>query len=335
MSKSPTNTEVLLSHANTRLTIHGRALLIERVLVDGRPVSHVAKELGISRQCAHRWINRHRAAGLAGLANRSSRPRSMPRRTPTAREAAVVVARLLSRSGPLRIAGITGVPARTVTRILNRYGLPPLTWCDPLTGELIRASRATANRYEREKPGELVHVDVKKLGRIPEGGGWRALGRAAANAGGRKNARIGFDYVHAVIDDYSRLSYAEIHDDEKGETCAGVLTRAAAFFASCGIEKIERVISDNAFAYRNSRAFHDAVADLGAVQKFIKPHCPWTNGKVERLNRTLATEWAYRQVFTSNDHRRAALAPWLKYYNTERIHTGIGATPISRVSPTS
>jgi transposase InsO family protein len=320
-----------MPHANTRLTIHGRALLIERVLVDGRPVSHVAKELGISRQCAHRWINRHRAEGRAGLVNRSSRPRSMPRRTAADREAAVVVARLLDRSGPLRIAALTGVPARTVSRILNRYQLPPLAWCDPLTGQLIRASRATANRYEREKPGELVHIDVKKLGRIPDGGGWRAHGRSE-NVRGRG---IGFDYVHAVIDDHSRVSYVEIHDDEKGDTCAGVLTRAAAFFASCGIEKIERVISDNAFAYRRSQAFKDAVADLGAEQRFIKPHCPWTNGKVERLNRTLATEWAYRQVFTSNAERRAALAPWLNYYNTERIHTGIGATPISRVSPTS
>jgi transposase InsO family protein len=320
-----------MPHANTRLTIHGRALLIEQVLVDGRPVSHVAKELGISRQCAHRWINRHRAEGRAGLVNRSSRPRSMPRRTTADREAAVVVARLLDRPGPLRIAALTGVPARTVSRILNRYQLPPLAWCDPLTGQLIRASRATANRYEREKPGELVHIDVKKLGRIPDGGGWRAHGRSE-NVRGRG---IGFDYVHAVIDDHSRVSYVEIHDDEKGETCAGVLTRAAAFFASCGIEKIERVISDNAFAYRRSQAFKDAVADLGAEQRFIKPHCPWTNGKVERLNRTLATEWAYRQVFTSNAERRAALAPWLNYYNTERIHTGIGATPISRVSPTS
>ena len=247
----------------------------------------------------------------------------------------MIVARLLNRSGPVRIAAITGVPARTVSRILNRYQLPPLAWCDPLTGDLIRASRATANRYEREKPGELVHVDVKKLGRIPDGGGWRALGRAAANANGRKNTRVGFDYVHAVIDDHTRLAYAEIHDDEKADTCAGVLTRAATFFASCGIEKIERVITDNAFAYRRSTAFRAAVAQLGAEQRFIKPHCPWTNGKVERLNRTLATEWAYRQIFTSNNARKDALAPWLNYYNTERIHTGIGATPISRVSPTS
>ncbi|MBX0302040.1 helix-turn-helix domain-containing protein, partial [Cryobacterium sp. 1639] len=168
-----------MPHANTRLTLHGRSLLIERVVVDGRPVSHVAKELGISRQCAHRWINRHRAEGTTGLHNRSSRPRTSPRKTSSRHEAAVVVARMLNRDGPLRIAAITKVPPRTVSRILARYGLPPLSWLDPITGETIRSSRATAERYERDRPGELVHIDVKKLGRIPEGGGWRALGREA------------------------------------------------------------------------------------------------------------------------------------------------------------
>lgn len=324
-----------MPHANTRLTLHGRSLLIERVIIDGRPVSHVAKELGISRQCAHRWINRHRAEGTAGLHNRSSRPRNCPRRTSSPREAAVVVARLLDRDGPLRIAAITGVPARTVSRILARYDFPPLSWLDPITGESIRSSRATAERYERERPGEMVHIDVKKLGRIPDGGGWRALGREATGAHRNKRTRIGFDYIHAVIDDYSRLAYAEIHDDEKGSTAAGVLERAAAFFAENGIPRIERVLSDNAFAYRKSTAFQDAVARIGAQQRFIKPHCPWTNGKVERLNRTLAIEWAYKRKYTSNQHRANALAPWLTFYNTERIHTGIGATPISRVSPTS
>ena len=323
-----------MSHANARLTSHGRRLLIERVIGAGRPVSHVAKELGISRQCAHRWVRRFRAEGLSGLGDRSSRPHFSPNRTPQDQEAAVLAVRRELRQGPLRIAAITGVPARTISRILARHDTPPLAWCDPLTGELIRATRATAVRYERERPGELVHVDVKKLGRIPDGGGWRALGRPATNTSERKKARIGFDYVHAVIDDHSRLAYAEIHDDEKGTTAAGVLLRAAEFFASHGIPQIERVISDNAFAYRKSVDFKNAVAAIGAEQRFIKPHCPWTNGKVERLNRTLATEWAYRQIFTSNTERAAALAPWLPFYNTERIHTGIGTTPISRLSPT-
>lgn len=324
-----------MPHANARLNIRGRTLLITRVLDDHRPVAHVAKELGISRQCAHRWVNRFRAAGPPGLLDRSSRPRSSPSRTSPEREAQVLAARTELRSGPLRIAAVTGVPARTVSRILNRHQIPPLAWCDPLTGQLIRASRATANRYERERSGELIHVDVKKLGRIPDGGGWRAHGKEATVAHKNKKQLIGFDYVHAVIDDHSRLAYAEIHADEKGATAAGVLLRAAAFFAANGIPRIERVISDNAFAYRNSQAFKAAVAEIGAVQRFIKPRCPWTNGKIERLNRTLATEWAYRQIFTSNAERTAALDPWLNYYNTERIHTGIGGTPISRVSPTS
>ena len=325
-----------MSHANARLTVRGRALLVERVLVEHRPVAHVAKELGISRQCAHRWVRRFRAEGLDGLRDRSSRPVSSPRRTTPDREGLVLAARRRLRQGPLRISAATGVPARTVSRILLRHNVPPLAWCDPLTGELIRASRATANRYERDRPGELIHVDVKKLGRIPDGGGWRAEGQTTINHRSRANkTRIGFDYVHAVIDDHTRLAYAEIHADETGKTAAGVLLRAAEFFTTCGIPKIERVISDNAFAYRLSADFKNAVAELGAEQRFIKPHCPWTNGKVERLNRTLATEWAYRQIFTSNQARTDALAPWLNHYNTERIHSGIGATPISRVSPTS
>jgi transposase InsO family protein len=230
----------------------------------------------------------------------------------------------------LRIAALTGVPARTVGRILHRHGVPHLADCDPLTGDPIRAARTTANRYERSRPGELIHLDVKKLGRIPEGGGWRAHGRSEQVRG----RGIGYDYVHVAIDDYTRVGYAEVLPDEKGATAAGFLTRAAGYLAGHGIGRIERVITDNAFAYRNSAAFHQAVADLGAVQRFIKPHCPWTNGKAERFNRTLQTEWAYRQPFTSSNHRQAALAPWLQHYNTERIHTGIGTTPITRVSPT-
>ena len=324
-----------MSHANARLTVRGRQLLVERVLADHRPVAHVAKELGISRQCAHRWVARFRLEGAHGLIDRSSRPRSSPTRTSPEREAMVLESRTRLRAGPLRLAAATGVPPRTISRILLRHQMPPLAWCDPLTGEVIRASRATANRYERDRPGELVHIDVKKLGRIPDGGGWRADPDQTRRNHTAGHTRVGFDYVHAVIDDHSRLAYAEIHPDEKGITAAGVLLRAAEFFATHGISRIERVLSDNAFAYRNSAAFKEAVAQIGAEQRFIKPHCPWTNGKVERLNRTLATEWAYRQKYVSNTDRAAALAPWLNYYNTERIHTGIGTTPLNRVSPTS
>jgi transposase InsO family protein len=319
-----------MSHANARLTVHGRLLLVQRVAA-GRPVAHVARELGVSRQCAHRWVARHAAEGAAGLADRSSRPHRVPRRTTARAEALVVDARRRLRSGPAFLAAATGVPERTISRILRRAGEPRLADCDPLTGQLIRASKTTAIRYERARPGELVHLDVKKLGRIPDGGGWRARGRPGTSTRATRRARIGFDYIHAAVDDHSRLAYAEVLPDEKGATTAGFLTRAAAWFATAGIPAIERVITDNAWAYRRSTAFRDAVAALGARQKFIRPHCPWQNGKVERFNRTLATEWAYRQPYATNTDRTAALRPWLEFYNNQRQHTALaGQPPASR-----
>jgi transposase InsO family protein len=259
----------------------------------------------------------------------------MPTKTSPQREQAVLEARTRLRVGPARLAAETGVPARTISRILARHHVPPLAWLDPITGALIRASRATTRRYEHTHPGDLIHLDVKKLGRIPDGGGWRVHGGTVANHQSRPDKTpIGFDYVHAAVDDYTRLAYAEIHPDEKGPTAAGFLTRAAAYFATHGITRIERVITDNAFTYRRSTAFQEAVAALGARQKFIRPHCPWQNGKVERFNRTLATEWAYRQPFTSNQHRTDALAPWIEHYNTERIHSSHGRPPAARVTPT-
>jgi transposase InsO family protein len=225
------------------------------------------------------------------------------------------------------------VPARTVSRVLVRRGQPRLAVLDPMTGAVIRASKATAVRYERSRPGELVHMDVKKLARIPDGGGWRAHGRAATVDHRHKPVPTGFDYVHSLVDDYSRLAYSEILPDEKGTTCAGFLTRAAAYFAAHGIDRIERVMTDNAWAYKHS--LKGVCAAIGARQKFIRPHCPWQNGKVERLNRTLTTEWAYRQVFTSNAERAAALAPWIEHYNTRRRHSALGGRPpLSRLAPT-
>jgi transposase InsO family protein len=218
-----------------------------------------------------------------------------------------------------------------VSRILARHQVPPIAALDPVTGAVIRASKQTSHRYERDAPGDLIHIDVKKIGRIPEGGGWRILGRAATNTYQRKAARIGFDYVHAAIDDHSRLAYAEILPDEKGTTTADFLLRAGQFFASHGIT-IREVITDNHFSYRRSADFKDAITALGIRQLFIKPHCPWQNGKVERFNRTLATEWAYRQPFTSNQQRNQALQPWLEHYNNERNHHGLGGKPpISRI----
>jgi len=227
-----------MAHANARLNFHGRCLLVSRIIDDGRPVAHVAKELGVSRQCAHRWVNRFRAEGPAGLLDRSSRPHHCPSRTSIECEEAVLAARRELRCGPAGLAQATGVPARTISRILTRRGVPLLAVCDPLTGEVIRASKTTAVRYERDAPGDLIHIDVKKLGRIPDGGGWRAArGQTRTNhSGAHRKTPLGLDYVHAAVDDHSRLAYAEILDNEKGTTCADFLTRAAAFFRAHGIE---------------------------------------------------------------------------------------------------
>lgn len=333
MSDVFTNQEVLVAHANARLNLHGRRLLVTRVIQDGRPVAHVAKELGVSRQCAHRWVARFRAEGESGLLDRSSRPHSCPRRTSSEVEQRVLEVRHVQRRGQDWIGPELGVPARTVSAILRRHQVPYLRECDPLTGEVIRSSKATARRYEHDHPGSLGHMDVKKVGRIHDGGGWKAHGREHGQTGAQKRARIGFDYIHSLVDDHSRLAYSEVLPDEKGATCAAFLLRAAAYFADHGIARIERVMTDNHFSYKLSADVGAAMAQLGAKHIFIRPHCPWQNGKVERFNRTLQVEWAYRQVFFSNADRTAALAPWLEFYNTHRRHSAIGGLPpTSRLS---
>nr|WP_203725306.1 IS481 family transposase [Streptomyces sp. SID13588] len=309
------HSEVFVSHRNARLTVHGRRLLIERV-VSGRPVAHVAAEMGISRATAHKWVRRWRAEGEAGLHDRSSRPHTTPHRTPAAVEARVCALRQARKLGPARIGPILDLPASTVHRILTRHHLHRLAWLDRPTGTLIR-------RYERERPGELIHIDVKKLGRIPDGGGHKVRGREA----GRPIRGMGFDYVHSAVDDHSRLAYSEIHPDEKVATCAGFLARAAAFFHQHGIDRIERVLTDNAWSYRKGLAWKAVLADLGATGKLTRPYRPQTNGKVERFNRTLADEWAYLRPYTSNDERTAALPDFLHTYNHHRGHTALGGNP--------
>jgi len=321
-----------VSHRNARLTLRGRQLLVQRVCEQGWAVAHAAKAQGVSRQCAHRWVKRFLEEGEAGLQDRSSRPHHCPTQTPVEVEEAIVAVRREQRRGQDWIGPELGVPARTVSRVLRRHGVPYLRECDPLTGEVIRSSKTTAVRYEREEPGELVHVDVKKVGKIPEGGGWKAHGRQMGSTAAKKKTKIGYDYVHSMVDDHCRLAYSEILPDEKGPTCAGFLLRAAAYFATFGITRIEEVITDNHWCYRRSEDLHVAIATIGAKHLFIKPHCPWQNGKVERFNRTLQVEWAYRQVFISNEERSAALAPWLEFYNTRRRHTALGGLPpISRL----
>jgi transposase InsO family protein len=318
-----------MAHAMPRLSPWSRLLLVERVQ-EGRPAAHVAAEMGVSRATAYKWLRRYRAEGVAGLVDRSSRPQTSPTRTSTEREAAIVALRRDRRLGPARIAAILNMPASTVHRVLTRHQLPRLAWLDRPTGEPVR-------RYERARPGELVHVDVKKLGRLRDGGGWRFLGRdSLEHRRARDAVRVGYEYVHCAIDDHTRLAYAEIHPDERGATCAGFLRRAAAAFTAQGIPAIERVMTDNALAYRRSTAWQQALTDLGAQARFTRRYRPQTNGKAERFNRTLLEEWAYAQPFSSGAERAAALPGWLHTYNNHRTHTALGGhPPISRVNNVS
>lgn len=311
-------------------------ILVQRVLA-GRPIAHVAKELGVSRTCAHRWVSRFRAEGAAGLLDRSSRPRRSPAATAPAIVERLLRLRQAERLGPLALAAAVGVSPSTASRLVARAGLPRLFELDPVTGIRIRASRRTQHRYERPVAGDLIHIDVKKLGRIPDGGGWRLDGPDAIDHDRNRprQQRRGFDYVHVAIDDHSRLAFAQVLSDERGSTCARFLTDAAAFFATHGVT-VREVMTDNALNYRRSRDFRTVLEALGAKHRLTRPHSPWQNGKAERFNRTLQEHWAYRHPFTSNQTRTDALPAWLEHYNYARPHTACnGQPPISRATPTS
>ncbi len=309
-------------HRNARLTLWGRRELVDRIAA-GRPVAQVAEEMNVSRATGYKWWRRFQAEGYRGLEDRSSRPRRSPRQTPDRIEQRIVGLRRERKWGPLRIAWQLGLAASTVHRVLVRAGCSRLVWMDRPTGRTIR-------RYERARPGELVHVDVKKLGRLGDGGGWRADGRQAART--RKQRRIGYEYAHSAIDDHSRLAYTELHNDQTASTCAAFLERAVEFFAAHAVH-VERVLTDNAFAYVHGAAFHRVLDDHGIGHRRIKPYRPQTNGKVERFNRTLLDEWAYQRPYTSNTERRHALNAWLIDYNYTRPHGALaGKPPASRVN---
>jgi transposase InsO family protein len=289
--------------------------------------------MGISRRCAHKWVSRFDAEGAAGLQDRSSRPRTSPSRTPARVEQRVLKARREHRCDAVGLAHHTGVPASTCGRILRRYGVPRLADCDPITGEVIRGRRMSARRYEHPHPGDLVHVDIKKLGRIPDGGGWRVHGRAVGGRNSRATTTqrrgnhpvIGYGYVHSAVDDHSRLAYSEILANEQGPTAAGFWLRAQAFFAAHGIT-VHRVLTDNGSCYR-SRIWLSTLATAGITHKRTRPYRPQTNGKVERFNRTLLTEWAYARPYSSESARRRAFTGWLHIYNHHRPHTALGGRP--------
>jgi transposase InsO family protein len=325
-----------VSHANAALTPAHR-LRIGRLVVDqGIPISQAAGLFQVSWPTAKRWADRYRAqrAVSAGpvlatdLRDRSSRPHHSPRRTPLPVVRKIVHLRWRKRLGPVQIAGLLNMPASTVYAVLVRCRLHRLWHVDRRTGEVIR-------RYEHDHPGSLVHVDVKKLGNIPDGGGWRFVGRPQ---GGRNKAAMpglprnkyrnpinGKAYVHTVIDDHSRVAYAEIHDDERSETAVEVLRRATAWFAARGV-KVERVLSDNGSCYKG-HLWKQTCADLGITVKKTRPYRPQTNGKIERFHRTLADGWAFSRFYGSESARRKALPAWLHHYNHHRHHTAIGKVP--------
>lgn len=304
-------------HPRAKLTVEGRRLLVHRVRRLGWPAVRAAEAQGVARATAYKWLARFDAEGEAGLVDRSSRPGSCPHRLSAEREQAILSHRRQQLEGPHRIAWALGEARSTVHRVLRRYGEPRLA-------DLDRASR-TVVRYQRDRPGELLHVDVKKLGRIPDGGGHRVHGRYPGHTRGRG---IGYDYLHVAVDDRTRLAYVEVHPDEKADTCGAFLVRARGWFAQHGV-RIERVMTDNAFAYRHGRAFQAALRQMHARHLRIRPHRPCTNGKAERFNQTLLREWGYATTYTSNNARLATLTDWLHRYNTHRPHAGLhGATPM-------
>jgi transposase InsO family protein len=311
-------------HRNARLTVHARVLIVERRAA-GWPQARIAEQLGVSRGTVAKWLDRYDTEGPAGLEDRSSRPHTTPHRTSSQVETRVLELRRDRHRGAVFLAGELGLVASTVGRILARHDVPALSAIDAITGEPVRQRRGGA-RYERARPGELLHVDVKKLGRVPDGGGWRLHGRDATIAHRHKKTPIGYDYLHVAVDDHSRLAYIEAHPDERDATCAGFLYRAASWFHHRGV-RVERVLTDNAMSYRKGRNWTAVCVALGIRRRFIKPGCPWTNGKAERLNRTLLTEFAYARPWTSNGERLTALDSWVDDYNTRRAHSALGGQP--------
>lgn len=308
-------------HRRPRLNTYGRRLIIDR-LESGRSATVVAEELGVSRATVYKWWHRFRVEGEDGLRDRCCRPLRSPTRLSAEAESTILELRRIEKLGPHRLASRLGQPRSTCYKVLRRHGLHRLDWMDRPTGKVVR-------RYEWEQPGQLVHVDIKKLGRIPSGGGHRVLGR---KQGVDRHRGIGYDFVHSLIDDHSRLAYSEVLADEKAATCAGFLRRGGAFLAGFGIQ-IERVMTDNGPAYRYGHEFRAAVAELGAHQVFTPFYQPQVNGKVERFNRTLLAEWAYVRPYADNAQRAGLLFDWLHRYNFHRAHTALGGhAPIERVN---
>ncbi len=309
-----------MGHPRPKLTVFSRQLLVTRVHA-GWPAAHVADQLGISRATAYKWVRRYREEGEAGLLDRSSRPHRSPRRLPDALEAEILAARAEWRYGPDRLGPLLGLPPSTVHRVLQRRGFSRLRDTDRVTAAPVR--------YVACHPGALLHQDHKKLGRIPDGGGWRVLGRDHVKH--PEYGIVGYEHLEVVIDDASRYAVVVPVPNETAASAISALEIAAAEFAALGI-RIERVMTDNGSCY-TSHAFNAALASLGARHKRTRRYRPQTNGKAERVIQTLLNEWAYARPYQTNAERAAALPTFVDFYNRRRPHTALGGrSPLDAVN---
>jgi transposase InsO family protein len=305
-------------HPNAVLAPEGRRRMVSCVLDQGWSVEMTAERFQIDAKTVRKWRDRFVNEGDDGLRDRSSRPHRSPGRTPRQVRRRVIALRKERRWGPDRIAHEVGLAASTVSHILRTAGLGRLDQGDRATAEPVR-------RYQRDRPGELIHVDVKKIAGIPPGGGWRSRGRGYGDEGSVQR-RVGYRFIHTALDDRTRLVYSEIHANEQAVTAAGFWTRAAAWFATLGIA-CERVITDNGSCYR-SGLWHRACAATGTTVKKTRPRRPQTNGKVERYHRILLEEWAYIRAWTSETERHAGYVGFCHFYNHHRPHGALGwSTP--------
>ena len=302
-------------HSGARSCPASRALLVARVRQLGWTVTRAAEAAGMSRRTAHKWLARSRDDEGAGLADRSSRPRRSPGRTPSEWREMILLLRRTKMTGP-QIARQLKRPRATVARVLKRAGLERLKKLEPVAPE---------NRYEHRRPGELLHLDVKKLGRISGFFGHRITGDRR-----RSRRGAGWDYVHVAIDDATRIAYAEVLRDETGATSAAFLARAKAWYRTLGI-RVRRILTDNGTGYRNRRFAHE-LERLRLVHKRTRPYRPQTNGKAERFIQTLLREWAYAVPYLTSKARARSLPRWLRHYNNRRPHGSLdGEPPFSRL----
>jgi transposase InsO family protein len=338
LSKEPLhNQEAFVSHANAELTPRTRLRLARLVVEQGWTCASAARMFIVSPRTAAKWAQRYRVEGPAGMVDRSSRPHRSPTRTPQPVLRRIVALRWRHRLGPVQIGGRLNLPASTVHAVLTRCRINRLARIDRVSAEPLR-------RYEHDRPGAMIHVDVTKFGNIPDGGGWRYVGKfqgdknrsatVARTGTPRSPTRgplLGTCFLHTVIDDHSRVAYAEICADEKATTAVAVLRRATAWFTDHGVT-VERVLSDNGSPYR-SHAWQAVCDELGITAKKTRPYRPQTNGKIERFHRTLADGWAYARFYNSETERREALPGWLHFYNHHRPHSAIaGQPPITRLT---